>query len=142
MGLLIVVGFWVQSFIGVGHVGYCSLPHEGELGPEFEWVIAAEAGSITLVKVPYIRYLDFGFNHGFSGFGKGSVVGDGGTKVSRLIGRFRFRHCSEQDNFYGIPCLWIGSVPFWLPTMMIATVAVLARRRYKRTKSDAQQVAA
>jgi hypothetical protein len=72
MALLIVVGFWIHSFIGVGHVGYCSLPREGEYGPEFEWVIAAEAGSITLVKVPYIRYLDFGFNHGFSGFGEGS----------------------------------------------------------------------
>ena len=81
MCLFIVVGFWVQSFIGVGHVGYCSLPRGGELAPEFEWDLAAEAGSITLVKVPYIRYLNFGFNHGFSGFGEGSVVGDGGTKV-------------------------------------------------------------
>ena len=117
------------------------MPRGDELAPEFEWVIAAEAGSITLVKVPYIRYLDFGFNFGFSGFGEGSVVGDGGGKLSRLTGHFRFHHCSEQDNFHGIRCLWIGSVPFWFPTMILAIVAVLTRRLYTQTKLEAQQVA-
>ena len=141
MALLIVVGFWIHSFIGVGHVGYCSFPREGEYGPEFEWVIAAEAGSITLVKVPYIRYLDFGFNHGFSGFGEGGVVGDGGGMLSRLTGHFRFHQRSEQDMFYGISCLWIGSVPFWLPAMILGIVAVLARRLYTKAKSKAQQAA-
>lgn len=138
LSLFIVVGFCVQSFIGVAHVGYCPLPREGELAPEFEWHLVAEAGSVTLIKIPYIRYLDFGFDHGFSKFGEGGVVGDGGAMVSRLIGRFRFRHCAEHDNFYGIPCQWIGSVPFWLPTLMLSTFAILARRLYDQTRSGAQ----
>lgn len=140
MSLIIVIGFWVQSFIGVGHVGYSSFPAPGQLAPDSEWVIAAEAGSITLVQVPYVRYLDFGFNWGFSEFGEGSVVGEG-NQVLRLVGRFRFHHCSDQDNFYGIPCFWIGSIPFWLPTMMLAIVAVFARRLFTRSKSDAPQAA-
>ena len=155
LSLFIVAGFWVHSFIGIGHIGYSSFPplsesvssaardpfDGSELAQEFEWVIAAEAGSITLVKIPHIRYLHLGFYFGFSGFGEGSVVGDGGGRLSRLTGHFRFHHCSEQDNFYGFPCLWIGSVPFWFPTMILGIVATFARRLYTQAKSEAQQVA-
>lgn len=141
LSLLMVVGLWIHSFIGVGHIGYSALPRGEELAPEFEWVLAAEAGSITLVKLPYIRYLDFGLNFGFSGFGDEGVVGDGGGRLSRLTGHFRFHQCAEHDNFYGIPCMWIGSVPFWFPAMILGIVALLARRLYTQAESEAQQAA-
>jgi hypothetical protein len=140
---MLLFGFWVHSFFGIGYVSYCSEPKADEFGPEFEWIVAAEAGSISLVRAPYIRYLDFGFHHGFSSFGANSVADDGGTWTSRLVGRIDLPLGStEEEDFYGIPCLRICSVPFWLPSISLVALAGYSWRINSQAKKLAQQVGA
>lgn len=131
--LFLVVGFWIHSFLGVGHLRY--FPPMLGPNPGTLWVVAAESGSLTMAQVPPFGYPATNWDWGYVRFSKGGLAGDGGGWFSRLIGRFRCHSGSVEPDFYGNPCLWICSVPFWLLSTVLGMVAIVAVRRGRGSRS-------